>query len=259
MKGKSFSVISLNNDDNAPFVIQIDEEPWTVVLNIDLEDDASETLKLGQSYNICKAGQEFLREGKGQPFEIRVSGTSQSLKDGIPAVQVSEIKGSVDHMIDLDGADWAPINIGLYKQRKITSWPRTLTVPTALASDRKYFIYNPWLVLAENTLKNPAVDGGGLAVVETEGQMCCANAPCTFINEDHYVLSYAKTACSADVPMSITIQLDSDTIQQIDDIGGESGATNIYTFVDILITEEIEGLDSRGHPVYYIGSFACNQ
>lgn len=70
-------------------------------------------------------------------------------------------------------------------------------------------VYDARLVLETNTVENPLPDGGGTAVLETNGQMTCSNAPRSFINEDHCVLSTAETACSSEVPSVRTVKLDS--------------------------------------------------
>gem|GEM_PF-5395100 len=50
-------------------------------------------------------------------------------------------------------------------------------------------VYDPHLILEANTVEKPLPDGGGTAAIETNGQMLCSNAPRSFINEDHCVLS----------------------------------------------------------------------
>jgi len=92
-------------------------------------------------------------------------------------------------------------------------------------------VYDPRLVLEVNTVENPLRDGGGTAVVETNGQMMCSNAPRSFINEDYCMLSTAQTACSSKVPPVMTVKLDQTNLAKLSQL-----VTNVYAFVDIPIT-----------------------
>eukprot|EP00586_Coscinodiscus_wailesii_P011040 CAMPEP_0172493050 /NCGR_PEP_ID=MMETSP1066-20121228/24373_1 /TAXON_ID=671091 /ORGANISM="Coscinodiscus wailesii, Strain CCMP2513" /LENGTH=895 /DNA_ID=CAMNT_0013263005 /DNA_START=387 /DNA_END=3071 /DNA_ORIENTATION=+ len=61
----------------------------------------------------------------------------------------------------------------------------------------EYLLFDPHLVLFDNTVENPLPDGGGRLQAETEGYTKCANAPRTFINEDHCTLSFSEYACES--------------------------------------------------------------
>lgn len=47
-----------------------------------------------------------------------------------------------------------------------------------------YLMFDPKMVLHNNTVDNPIVDGGGYREYETRGYYNCANAPRNFMNED---------------------------------------------------------------------------
>jgi hypothetical protein len=96
--------------------------------------------------------------------------------------------------------------------------------------DGMYLVYDPRLVLETNTVENPLMDGGGTAVVETNGQMLCSNAPRSFINEGNCKLSTAVTACSSAVPARTTIRLNASNLKKISDL-----VAKVYAFVDIPI------------------------
>lgn len=120
--------------------------------------------------------------------------------------------------------------------------------------DGQYLVYDPRLVLEQNTVESPLPDGGGLNSVLTNGQMECSNAPRSFLNEDHCRLSTDTTACSATVPVVTTIELNSNTLQDIIAVESElnHGSKHIYAFVDIPITDET---DADGN--YYLGYPPC--
>jgi uncharacterized protein (DUF1800 family)/uncharacterized protein (DUF1501 family) len=61
----------------------------------------------------------------------------------------------------------------------------------------EHLLFDPHLVLFENSVENPLPDGGGRLQVETKGYATCANAPRTFINEDHCKLSFSEYACTS--------------------------------------------------------------
>eukprot|EP00804_Cyclotella_cryptica_P005395 CCRYP_017085-RA/>CCRYP_017085-RA protein AED:0.06 eAED:0.06 QI:162/1/1/1/1/0.96/28/3961/2317 len=94
----------------------------------------------------------------------------------------------------------------------------------ALLPDGSYALYDPRLILRENTLENPLMDGGGSTVLRSalrakngfapsqrEGTgdyfvsndqniVLCANEHPNFLNRDHCVLSYEPTACVVERP-----------------------------------------------------------
>jgi hypothetical protein len=116
-----------------------------------------------------------------------------------------------------------------------------------------YLAYDPRLVLESNTVENPLYDGGGTAVVETNGQMMCSNAPRSFINEDRCVLSTSTSACSSKVPPTSTVQLNQPNLKTFTDSG-----VHTYAFVDIPITRATF-TKTDGTTEFYLGSPPCNK
>ena len=49
----------------------------------------------------------------------------------------------------------------------------------------EFLLFDPKLVLRDNTVENPLPDGGGLTHYESDSKTWCANAPRSFLNEDH--------------------------------------------------------------------------
>lgn len=114
-------------------------------------------------------------------------------------------------------------------------------------------VYDPRLVLEENTVENPLPDGGGAAVHETNGQMWCSSAPRSFINEDQCVLTTSPQACSDEVPPVMTVTLDDTTISTIED----NNSTNIYVFVDIPFTNATYYSNTTKETKSFLGFGPC--
>lgn len=72
----------------------------------------------------------------------------------------------------------------------------------------EYLLYDPRLVLMENTIENPLADGGGEITSKTNGATFCSNAPRTFLNEEHCFLSSETTACSAATIPTFAVKLE---------------------------------------------------
>lgn len=82
-----------------------------------------------------------------------------------------------------------------------------------LQNSNEALLFEPRVVLQENTVENPIPDGGGSLVLETNSLTSCANAPRTFLNEDHCVLSTSATACEASENIEIEIDLSEEFIK----------------------------------------------
>ena len=191
---------------------------------------------------------------QGQPYpKLRISGNCWALKNGSPRLNLDGVSGIP--LIDLNGAKLSPIDNVQYDSSYWTSLEAAddyiLTEDfnsTACASlpspygksggvpgptifgvlNGQYLAYDPRLVLERNTVEDPLMDGGGTAVVETNGQMMCSNAPRSFINEDNCKLSTSLLACSSAVPATTTIRLNAANLKKISEL-----AANVYAFVDI--------------------------
>lgn len=58
----------------------------------------------------------------------------------------------------------------------------------------EYLLFDPKMVLLDNTVDNPIPDGGGFLEYDTDGKTFCSNAPRNFLNEDgcKCTLKYSK-------------------------------------------------------------------
>jgi len=101
-------------------------------------------------------------------------------------------------------------------------------------SNDEVLLYDPRVVLQANTVENPIPDGGGSLVLETNNLVNCANAPRTFLNEDHCVLSTAETACRANEALEIEIELSEEFIKAANEITGRY----IYALDNLPINDE---------------------
>ena len=72
----------------------------------------------------------------------------------------------------------------------------------------EYLLYDPRLILMENPIENPLADGGGEITAKTNGATFCSNAPRTFLNEEHCLLSSETTACSAATIPTFAVRLE---------------------------------------------------
>ena len=178
------------------------------------------------------------------------------MKNGSPRLNLDGVSGIT--LLDLNGATLSPIDNVQYDSTYWTSLeeaddfilsedfnsPACASLPSPYGKsggapgptifgivNGQYLAYDPRLVLETNTVQNPLSDGGGTAVVETNGQVMCSNAPRSFINEDSCKLSTSLTACSSTVPPTTTIKLNASNLKKISEL-----APKVYAFVDIPFT-----------------------
>jgi hypothetical protein len=191
---------------------------------------------------------------QGQPYpKLSINGKCWALKNGSPRLNLDGVSGIT--LIDLNGAIFSPIDNVQYDSSYWTSLeaaddfilsedfnsPACASLPSPYGRsggapgptifgfvNGMYLAYDPRLVLETNTIENPLSDGGGTAVIETNGQMICSNAPRSYINEDFCRLSTSLTACSASVPPTSTITLNAAALNKIAEL-----ATFAFAFVDI--------------------------
>jgi hypothetical protein len=96
-----------------------------------------------------------------------------------------------------------------------------------------FYLHDPRHHLYDNTIENPLLNAGGdlveLTAIEdptnTERyyEVTCFNAPMTFLNEDHCVLSYEDDTCSFADPGDVLIELTYDALETIYDVTGLVG------------------------------------
>ena len=262
--GKFISFSSVAGDGSAPYVLKIDGEVRTIVDNYTLEPEFI-NLHLDTDYEVCRnSWHAFWRESYGDQFRIKVNDDCYDLKDGIPLVDLSLVEVSLPNMIDLTGANLGPIDnvqfgseywesIGNneeyilnedFQDSQCEALPTPysdegLPNPTIYAKMTvdgvaQYVLYDARLDLVENTIQNPAHDGGGQTAVDTDNIVRCMNTPRTFLNEEHCFLSYDDNSCSPDVPAQNSIRMDEEFLKQIDDITGRY----LFAFVDIPMDED---------------------
>ena len=211
---------------------------------------------------------------QGQPYpQLFINGDCWALKNGSPPLNLAGVSGIP--LIDLNGAKLSPIDNVQYDSSYWTSLeatddyiltedfnsPACASLPSPYGKsdaapgptifgvlNGMYLVYDPRLVLERNTVENPLMDGGGTAVVETNGQMTCSNAPRSFINEDNCKLSTSVTACSSAVPAKSTIRLNASNLKKISEL-----ATKVYAFVDIPFTSA-SFINADGYSEFYVGN-----
>ena len=207
---------------------------------------------------------------------MSIDGKCWALKNGSPRLNLDGVSGIT--LLDLNGAKMSPIDNVQYDSTYWTSLeeaddfilsedfnsPACASLPSPYGKsggapgptifgilNGQYLAYDPRLVLETNTVENPLSDGGGTAVVETNGQMMCSNAPRSFINEDSCKLSTSLTACSSTVPPTTTIKLNAATLNKIPEL-----ATYTFAFVDIPFTSA-SFVNSDGNTESYLGRSPC--
>lgn len=108
----------------------------------------------------------------------------------------------------------------------------------------EYWLFDSQLTLQDNTLESPLPDGGGSLVKQTKAtkeelkensradrsEVVCANAPMSFLNEDHCQLSYVPDACSPRGLSDTPITLDIDTFQKVFEATGNGEADTRYLY-----------------------------
>jgi len=195
-----------------------------------------------------------IEQGETLPW-IYINYECWAMKNGAPRVNVQGLTGL--KRVDLTGASLVPIDNVQYDSSLWTSLEAVDDY--ILQSDHSHsscaavqslfgkekgaaptifgrwngmdLVYDGRLVLEENTVEKPMIDGGGTAVVETDSEMICSNAPRSFINEDKCVLSTLPTACSSKVPPAWTVKLNQLNLGKMSLL-----VENVFAFVDIPIT-----------------------
>jgi hypothetical protein len=221
---KTLTVSSLAGDGATPYVLSVDGYPRTIVPTWTFAANANVDLELDTPYEICWTSRDYYKESFGEPVSVKIPGASKCFNfiEGNPLVDFSGNEGLTDHWVDLPeigSAELQSIDDDTFQSVYFDSsqskdeFILTQALPQSLAcdalpkpwsdipvfgktADGEYLLYDPRLVLNENTIENPLLDGGGQLSVETDGEVLCSNAPRTFLNEDHCVLSTEPTACS---------------------------------------------------------------
>ncbi len=111
--------------------------------------------------------------------------------------------------------------------------------------DGSFVLFDPRLVLQENTVANPESDGGGLIKSMTGDLTKCANVPRTFLNEDSCVLSNSATACSSSTAPDLLIDLNAENLGLLHDLTGQY----VYAILGLPVVDKLgEQLESPCTP-----------
>jgi hypothetical protein len=291
VEGNKFMVTPLDTiEGGRSFVLIINGHPRTVVSSIELDGDAQ--LAVNSEYDLCHPHYNFWREGDGDVFKIQVGSKCYALKDGIPSVDITELEANNSegeyklNVIDMSEAKFQGIDDTTYESEY---WPTYATgdefmleeafshikcesLPKPFSEDGspvepifakrivndevEYMLYDPHLLYVENTPENPSPDGGGNAVLATDGTMKCSNAPRSFLNEDNCYLSFDENACSPESPAVNTVTLDPEFLAEIDNITGR----HLIAFTNLPLRRDIEYYhrDNPKWPRYYIRRGPCS-
>ena len=87
--------------------------------------------------------------------------------------------------------------------------------------DGSWLQFDPSIMLEENTVESPILDGGGLVQSLTGDVTRCANAPRTFLNEEHCKLTDSPTGCDSAGSSNLLIDLSYDNISILRNITGQ--------------------------------------
>lgn len=96
---------------------------------------------------------------------------------------------------------------------------RVIVGTTSDAEGTKYWIHTTSFKLQNNDVYSPLPDGGKAAILSTSDSpnermtMTCSNAPRTFLNEDHCIMS--EDACSAQEGPDVDIALTTTNLEKI--------------------------------------------
>eukprot|EP00538_Stauroneis_constricta_P006056 CAMPEP_0119562960 /NCGR_PEP_ID=MMETSP1352-20130426/22092_1 /TAXON_ID=265584 /ORGANISM="Stauroneis constricta, Strain CCMP1120" /LENGTH=2119 /DNA_ID=CAMNT_0007611481 /DNA_START=203 /DNA_END=6559 /DNA_ORIENTATION=- len=124
--------------------------------------------------------------------------------------------------------------------------PPTVFGRVRINNQNQYFLYDPRLVMMDNTVENPLIDGGGAVSMASDNKIKCSNAPRTFLNEDSCILSTAETACRADEPPVFSVKLTEDFLKTVYELEGRY----VYAIENLPLNDE-SYFDNRGRMQYY--------
>jgi hypothetical protein len=237
-------------------------------------NDDPPVLQLGAEYEICNVDKYFFQEGFSFPVRLKTPGPENDctfqIEGGNPLVDISDDETLSEYnIIDLPDAatsEFYSIDDTVYENVYFDSYQAgnefildtTLTTSTCDALPDpwnnpddsfplvpifgrslikgifEYLLYDPRLMLLENTVENPLADGGGDVSINTNGATYCSNAPRTFLNEDYCVLSSETTACSAATFPTFTVKLDHEFLTGLYSLTGRY----VYAVDNLPISDE---------------------
>lgn len=147
----------------------------------------------------------------------------------------------------------------------------------ALLPDGSHALFDPRLIVKENTIENPLLDGGGDAVVRTtlrqnhfvansasvgnktdyfvyndKNIALCSNEEPNYLNFDHCILSYEENACLSDrnsfVDVSLAITFNEDSLPKVNN----ASSRQIYAVSNLRYDETNTGDSKTDAPVAYL-------
>mmetsp|Transcript_1433 Transcript_1433/g.2264 ORF Transcript_1433/g.2264 Transcript_1433/m.2264 type:complete len:3782 (+) Transcript_1433:192-11537(+) len=198
---------TLTYNGPGPYVVQLDGNPVTVVEDVQLDD--GHVFDANLTYITCGRPEEFVG---GRMYLRTEDGTCLSSQN--PVVNFTGFENIPKHVIDLpsDGNLFREIDDNLAPDDMFIlleglSSTTCNNIPDVTEEgdphvfgrlpDNSWLIFDPRIVLEDNTDDSPIQDGGGSTELVTGGDTLCANAARTFLNEDKCILSTSSSACGA--------------------------------------------------------------
>jgi len=239
--------------------LSIDGHVRTIVNSINWSDQSyiakKGNLKMDELYQFCRVPRPCLN------CQIRikdkVGGSCEAITGGNPLINLNSVPDIFLQLSD----DVQPIGEEFFENQN----PQELIVvkeiddPKCIAESSSvpvfgfhsgfnaYYIHSPPPVLLENTVDQPAQDGGDSSSAVTRGETICSNAPRTQFNEEFCRLSYDDNACRKDEDTGVLkISLDHDNIQTFYEATlNDPGVTTRYVYaIDNLSIDN----NSNTHP-----------
>lgn len=244
-------VLTVDGVYRTKIALPVELVPFDDAFGVTLDDDATQ-MSFDTDYEVCGDMSTFYQESTVVRVR-RQQGQAQCLqfRDGNPSIQLLNglsdgahpTGNSTSFILTIPDSALAPIDDETYPSLYWKSYQRgdefrlTASINEAscsivsmdsdppmvygrLQNSKEVLLYDPRVVLQENTVENPIPDGGGSLVLETNNLVNCANAPRSFLNEDQCVLSTSATACRANESLEIEIELSMDFIKAANEITG---------------------------------------
>ena len=224
------------------YFLSVQGEPRTVVSSIDWASSSYISSKgsmptVDDSYVFCREPEDELygdvivkdyRTNRCQKIKVNNNGgnpivdftNSTDIIAAILEAGGNKYSQTMSNYLTLSSADAEPINDIFFitkPQHLILKQDLTADICSTVNQEWNLIHYvafyepnNIWVLhmpppkLLENTVDNPAIDGGGSNVNWSKGQTWCSNVPRTFLNEEKCILSNNDNICSNTVP-SVTL------------------------------------------------------
>ena len=124
------------------------------------------------------------------------------LIDGITILSLSEVEEQSFEIVNNEATNGAQIVLTSndLSDEQCASFPTFYNQQETIliVVNGTWYMNDPGVVLEENTVDNPLVDGGGEIALLDPHNLACSNAPRTFLNEKGCTLSRSLSACALD-------------------------------------------------------------